>query len=69
MPAEQPFLRQRVLVFLGGVEHHLDDAFDMPVGRCQCPDIESQAAGEGGSHLVDVEDLPFDLARFQDVLG
>ena len=40
VPAEQAFLRQRVLIFLGGVEHHLDDAFDMPVGRREGPDIE-----------------------------
>ncbi len=48
VPAEQAFLRQRVLVFLGGVEHHLDDAFDMPVGRRQGPDIEPQPACDGG---------------------
>ena len=69
MPAEQAFLRQGVLVFLGGVEHHLDDAFHMPVGGSQCPDIESETAGEGRAYLVDVEDFAFDLARFQDVLG
>ena len=68
VPAEQAFLRQRFLIFLGGVEHHLDDAFDMPVGRRQCPDIEPQAACDGGAHLVDVEDLPLDLARFKYVL-
>ena len=68
----QPNKRSSVsgsLIFLGGVEHHLDDAFDVPVGRRQCPDIEPEAAGDGGAHLVDVEDLALDLARFQDILG
>ena len=69
MPAEQAFLGQRVLIFLGGVEHHLDNAVDMPVGGRQCPDIESESAGEGGAYLIDVEDFALDLARFQDVLG
>ena len=69
MPAEQAFLREGFLVFLGGVEHHLDNAFHMAVGGSQCPDIESEAAGEGGAYLIDVEDFAFDLARFQDVLG
>ena len=69
VPAEQAFLRQRGLIFLGGIEHHLDNAFDMPVGWRQCSDIESKAAGEGGAYLVDVEDFPLDLARFEHVLG
>ena len=69
MPAEQPFLRQGFLVFLGGVEHHLDNAVNMAVGGRQCPDIESESAGEGRAYLIDVEDFAFDLARFQDVLG
>ncbi len=69
VPAEQAFLRQGGLVLLGGVKHHLDNAVHMPVGWRQCPDIEPEAAGEGGAYLVDVEDFAFDLARFQDVLG
>ena len=69
MPAEQAFLRQWILIFLGGVEHHLDDAVDIPIGRRHGPDIESQASSEGGAHLVDVEDLSLDLARFHDVLS
>jgi hypothetical protein len=54
---------------MGGVEHHLDDAVDMPVGGRQRPDIQPQAACEGRAYLVDVEDLSLDLARFQDILG
>ena len=68
----QPNRRSSVsglLIFLGGVEHHLDDAVDMPVGRRQCPDIESETACERGAYLIDVEDFALDLARFQDVLG
>jgi len=48
---------------------YLDDAFDMPVGRRQCSDIEPKATREGGAYLVDVEDLSLDLDRFQDVVG
>ncbi len=46
MPAKEPFLSQWFLVFLGGVEHHLDNAPHMAVGGRQCPDIESEAPGE-----------------------
>ena len=52
--AEQAFLGQGLLVFLGCVEHHLDHAVHMPVGGRQCTDIQSEAAGEGGAYLVDI---------------
>jgi len=63
VPAEQAFVCQWILIFLGSVEHQLDDAFDMSVGCRQCSDVEPQAACEGGAYPLDVEDLPLDLAR------
>lgn len=44
MPAEQPFHRQWLLIILSRVEHHLDDALDIPVGRCEPPEIQPQPA-------------------------
>ena len=32
VPAEEALVGERVAMFLGGVEHHLDDAFDIAVG-------------------------------------
>ena len=65
MPAEQAFFGQGLGILLGGVEHHLNDAFDVPVGGGKCPDIEPEAAGDRGAHLVAVEDFAFDLAGFE----
>ena len=69
MPAEQAFLGERLVVFLGGVEHHLDDALDIAVGGREGADIHAEAAGDRGAHLILVEDFAFDLAGFEDVLG
>ncbi|WP_228763668.1 hypothetical protein [Brevundimonas sp. SPF441] len=54
MPAEQAVGRQRLGVVLGGVEHHLDDALDVPIRRDQADDIHAEAAGDGGADLVSV---------------
>ena len=56
-------------ILLGRVEHHLDDAFDIAVGGRQRADVHAQPAGDRGAHLIRVEDLTFDLARLEDILG
>ena len=46
VPAEKPFLCEGFLVFLGGVEHQFDNAFNMAVGGSECPYVESKSSGE-----------------------
>src|SRR5579871_170722 len=69
MPAEQALGCKRLGVFFGRVEHHLDDALDVTVGRSEPADIHAEAARERGAHLTLVEDFALDLARLQDFLG
>ena len=52
VPAEQAFGGQRLVVFLGRVEHHLDNAFHIAVGRRQGADI----ACRGGARARSVPD-------------
>ncbi|WP_316213690.1 hypothetical protein [Bradyrhizobium sp. SZCCHNR2034] len=35
MPAEEPLCRELGFEFLGGVEHHLDNALDVAISRRQ----------------------------------
>jgi hypothetical protein len=67
MPAEQPFFGQRLVVVLRGIEHHLDHTLGVSVGRSQGPGIHSKPPGDGGTHLFLIQDLPFDLAGFENV--
>jgi hypothetical protein len=69
VPAEEPFLREGFLVFLGGVQHQLDNTFNMAVSRGECSYVESKSAGYRRAYLFHVEDFSLDLARFKDVLG
>ena len=46
MPPEQPFIRQRLVISLRGVEHHLHHTFDMAVGGLQGADVHSEATGD-----------------------
>ena len=69
MPGEQALVGQRLGVFLGGIEHHLDDALDVPVGRRQRADIHPQPARDRGSNLILFQDLALDLTGLDDLLG
>lgn len=69
MPVEQTLAGQGLLVALGGVQHHLDHALDVAVGRRQSSDVYAQATGDGGADLVLVQDFAFDLAGLEHVLG
>ena len=44
VPAKQAFLGQRFGAAGGGVEHHVDDAFDIAIHRGQCADVDAKAA-------------------------
>ena len=48
MPAKSGVpIGQRLVVVAGGVEHHLDDTFDMTVGRRQGADVDAKAPRDG----------------------
>ena len=57
-------LRQRFGIALRRIEHHLDDAFDITVGGSQPADIHAEAARDRRAHLLPVENLAFNFARF-----
>ena len=65
MPGEQPLIGQGRRIILGRVEHHLDDAFDVAIGRHKPSDVRAEMTREGRAHLFLVEQLAFDLAGFQ----
>jgi hypothetical protein len=54
---------------LGRIEHHLDDAFDIPIGRSQSTDIDAETACNRGPDLTTIKHLTFDLTRFEDIVG
>jgi hypothetical protein len=69
MPTKPPLCGEFVAEFLRGVEHHLDDTFDVAVDRRQGRSLDSQAAGNRGPNLAPVQDLAFDLAGLEHVFG
>ena len=69
MPAEQPLFRQWLVIVPRCVEHHLDDAFHVTVGRLKAADIHSQATRNRGTDSRRIKFLPFYGARFDDILG
>src|SRR5438132_1247858 len=69
MPTKQSLFREFVLKSLRGVEHHLDDAFDVAVGGRQGRGLDPQATGNRGPDLVLVQDFAFDFAGFEHVFG
>jgi len=69
VPAEQSLCRQQRIIFFSGIEHHLDDALDVTIGRRERADIHPQPARERGAHLIAIEHLAFNLARLEHLLG
>ncbi|MDO8500214.1 MAG: hypothetical protein Q7S20_00040 [Gemmatimonadaceae bacterium] len=69
MPAEEALIRQRLLVPLRCVEHHLHDTLDVTVRWLQPADIDSKPARDGRAHLVGVQLLALDFAALQHVFG
>ena len=68
MPSEQPFLGQRLVESLCGIEHHLHDAVHEAIGRLQAADVHAQAASHGRADLIGIEPLALNLAGLQDVI-
>ena len=42
MPSEEPFVGEGLVVMAGGVEHHLDNAFDVAIGWGDRPDLDAE---------------------------
>ena len=53
----------------GSVQHHFDHAIDMPVGRRQRADLNTESPRDGRTYGIGIEFLAFDLACFEHVLG
>lgn len=60
MPAKQALRRERLLVLLGRVQHHLNDAVDIPADWSVAADIDTDAASDRGADLVRVQVFAFD---------
>ena len=56
MPAEQAVRGDGCVAVRGGVEHHLDHAFHVPVNRSERTDIESELAATRRSPILAVYD-------------
>ena len=69
MPPEQPLRRQRLAVALCRVEHHLDDALDMAVGRLQPADVDAKLARDRRADLIGIQPVALDLAALDHVVG
>lgn len=48
MPAEEPLFRQRLAMVLRRIEHHLDHALDVTVGRHEAADVQPETPGDMG---------------------
>jgi hypothetical protein len=60
---EQAFVGERFGEFLGGVEHHFDNASDVAVSGRQRTNAYAKAMPDGRTDLLSIEVLAFDLAR------
>ena len=69
MPAEQTLGGECVGAMQGGIEHHLDHAFNVPIHRRDRPDVHAQAARDGGAYRFHVQQFTFDFAGLDHVLG
>ena len=62
MPAKQSLSRQGLRVAGGCVQHHLDDAVGIAVGRHQAVDMHAEPPCQRGSDLFPVKSFALDLA-------
>jgi hypothetical protein len=62
MPTQKTLGGERGFAAGGRIQHHLDDALDMAIHRCQRTDVHPEAGRDGRAHSVHVELLAFDFA-------
>jgi hypothetical protein len=67
VPADEALHRQRLVVVLCRVQHHLHDAFDVAIHWLQPADVDSEAPRDGRSDLIGVQLLALDFAALQHV--
>ncbi len=68
VPGEYSLFIERILIVLGGVEHHFDHAVDVAGGGWEPGVFKAKVSGDRRTHLLGVQPFAFDLARFGDVL-
>src|SRR5262249_30279209 len=69
VPGEQPLSRERLVIFLSGIEHHLDHALDISVGWRESARIYAEPPGDRRTHLLLIEDFALDFARLDHVFS
>lgn len=69
VPCEEPLLRERLVMVTGCIHHHFNRAVNLTIGINKIADIKTQPPGNGGSDLIAVQYLAFDLAGFNDIFG
>ena len=50
-----------------GVQHHFNDAFDVPIRRVNAAGIHAEAARNRGANLAGIQSLALDFAALDDV--
>ena len=68
-PRKQPFPRQRRSVIACGVEHHFRHAVNVAARCILSLKFDIQAVGDGGAHLLSIQDFAFDFRRFYNFAG
>jgi len=69
VPAEQALAGEWGLAIACGIQHHVDNTFDMTVHWGQGADIYPEATGDRGAHRFDIQLLAFDLAGFDHIVS
>jgi hypothetical protein len=69
MPRKEPFGCERLVIVPGGVQHHFNDALDVPVRLLESANVHAEAARNRGSHLFRVKLFPLDLAALEHIGG
>ena len=69
MPPEEAVRHERLIVVSSRVEHHLDDALDVPVRGLQRAHVHAEPPGNRRPDLLGFQSLSLDLAALQNVSG
>ncbi len=69
MPIIQALRPQWLIVVLGCIQHHFNNALHVTIRGCQASDVNSQPTCNRGANLIPIELLSFNLARFEYILG
>ena len=68
VPAEDALVVERDLEPLRGVKHHFHHTIDMAIRYREPSEVHAEPPGDGGTHLLHVEELTLNLAGLSDIL-